>query len=678
MLSKKETLILKLLYENKHRYLTSQEVASGISVSNRTARKYLHSLNEQLEQIRMGNINAKPGHGYQLKLYDGEAFESFYLSELKNKKITQDSCIVQESKDRQYTILKHLFFDQGPVYVDHIAEELFVSRSTVSNELVEIKKQLKPYNIVLKHKSNKGIYLVGKEQSIRHFIMNYFFVSRLHDNLYTFSIYGHLLEGINIEEIVIIVLDECRENKLRLSDFIIYNLVLHIGLAVKRIKSGFKMDSSVIVDITQDLPEYQTARAIIQRIEASQGIVVPTEEAHFIALHLLSKTSSANVFKKTEYKESEIRQQLLAVLSEIDQSTGYKLHKDSILIEGLMLHFIPLFRRLQEKRTNENPLMTDIKQQYQDIYEMTVSHLNKMAIFQTYPMNENEWAYIAIHFIAAVERFCNEQKAHVLVICATGLGSSQMLKNRLERELGSKIYIEKVISYYEIVDQDLSEIDLIISSINVPTILLGVPIVTVSVLLNEQHIESINQAIAADRITKKIDNLQFRCNQTTINDRFSAFEQCVSEELFFVANEYADKTMILTEMLRRIEQKEERALKETFMKQIKLRESYSSVAFSNYLAVPHPIEPLTNAAHVAIAIQPEGFYWDQAHPNIQLVVLLSPDKFGHLNMDVISQALEPILDNREFQQAILKCTSCQSFMEILKNETPNERVVLEG
>ncbi|MFQ7236832.1 MAG: HTH domain-containing protein, partial [Enterococcus hulanensis] len=45
MLSKKETLILKLLYENKHRYLTSQEVASGISVSNRTARKYLHSLN---------------------------------------------------------------------------------------------------------------------------------------------------------------------------------------------------------------------------------------------------------------------------------------------------------------------------------------------------------------------------------------------------------------------------------------------------------------------------------------------------------------------------------------------------------------------------------------------------------------------------------------------------------
>lgn len=56
-----------------------------------------------------------------------------------------------------------------------------------------------------------------------------------------------------------------------------------------------------------------------------------------------------------------------------------------------------------------------------------------------------------------------------------------MIKNRLEREFGSRILIEKVISYYEIAEQDLSQIDLVISSINLGNIVLNAPIVNVSV-----------------------------------------------------------------------------------------------------------------------------------------------------------------------------------------------------
>ena len=70
-----------------------------------------------------------------------------------------------------------------------IADELFVSRSTISNDLVEIKKLITPYQLELQSKSNKGIFIVGNEQNIRHFIMNYFFMERLHDNLFAFSMY---------------------------------------------------------------------------------------------------------------------------------------------------------------------------------------------------------------------------------------------------------------------------------------------------------------------------------------------------------------------------------------------------------------------------------------------------------------------------------------------------------
>lgn len=217
MLSKRETQILKLLFDHKHTYLTSQEIASGIDVSNRTARKYLHLLEDALKQESLATIEAKQGNGYQLKIEDARRFDEFYLEEVKSQMASKDITTIQESNDRQYYILNRLFFEQSAVYVDAIADELFVSRSTISNDLVEIKKLITPYQIELQSKSNKGIFIVGNEQNIRHFIMNYFFMERLHDNLFAFSMYANLLEGISVEEIVIIVLDECRESQLKLS-----------------------------------------------------------------------------------------------------------------------------------------------------------------------------------------------------------------------------------------------------------------------------------------------------------------------------------------------------------------------------------------------------------------------------------------------------------------------------
>lgn len=66
-------------------------------------------------------------------------------------------------------------------------------------------------------------------------------MDRLKDNLSAFSMYTSILDNVRIAEILMIVLDECRENELHLSDFVIYNIVLHIALAIKRIQAGFKM-----------------------------------------------------------------------------------------------------------------------------------------------------------------------------------------------------------------------------------------------------------------------------------------------------------------------------------------------------------------------------------------------------------------------------------------------------
>lgn len=562
MLSKRETQILKLLFDHRHTYLTSQEIASGIDVSNRTARKYLHLLEDALKKEAVATIDAKQGNGYQLKIEDSKKFDVFYLNEVKEQSTSKDITTIQESNDRQYYILNRLFFEQSAVYVDAIADELFVSRSTISNDLVEIKKLITPYQIELQSKSNKGIFVVGNEQNIRHFIMNYFFMDRLHDNLFAFSMYANLLEGISVEEIVIIVLDECRESQLKLSDFIVYNLVLHIGLAIKRIQNGFLMDIQAPIAFDEDSIEYQTALKILARIEQAMGITFSSEEADFIALHLKNKITAKTIFQKADATEAEIRSQLLETLKAIDQDTPFDLEHDTILIDGLMIHFIPLLTRLQNNSSIENPLLEEIKSQYPDLYELTVNYFSKMPIFSSYRMTEGEWAYLAIHITAAVERYFNDQKTHVLVICATGLGSSQMIKNRLEREFGSRILIEKVISYYEIAEQDLSQIDLIISSINLGNIVLNAPIVNVSVFLGEEDIKKINHEISTKggHFNTCEENKQVEM----VEEKVELIKRSFQSELFYFADKRLTKEKVLKELIGKIEAVEQNDLQESF------------------------------------------------------------------------------------------------------------------
>lgn len=663
MLSKRETQILKLLFDHKHTYLTSQEIASGIDVSNRTARKYLHLLEDALKQESLATIEAKQGNGYQLKIEDARRFDEFYLEEVKSQMASKDITTIQESNDRQYYILNRLFFEQSAVYVDAIADELFVSRSTISNDLVEIKKLITPYQIELQSKSNKGIFIVGNEQNIRHFIMNYFFMERLHDNLFAFSMYANLLAGISVEEIVIIVLDECRESQLKLSDFIVYNLVLHIGLAIKRIQNGFFMDIQAPISFDEDSIEYQTALKILARIEHAVGITFSSEEADFIALHLKNKITAKTIFKKADATEEQIRAQLLETLKAIDQDTPFDLEHDTILIDGLMLHFIPLLTRLQNNSSIENPLLEEIKTQYPDLFELTVNYFSKMPVFRSYQVTEGEWAYLAIHITAAVERYFNEQKTHVLVICATGLGSSQMIKNRLEREFGSRILIEKVISYYEIAEQDLSHIDLVISSINLGNIVLNAPIVNVSVFLGKDDIQKINHEISSNKGSHFVAGRKESDRKELVEEQVELIERSFKPDLFYFVGEHSTKDAVLRELISKIEAVEGTDLQENFLKQLKLRESYSSVVFSEFMAVPHPIEALTKEGHVAVAVAPEGITWDKEYQNIQLVFLLSPDKFGKFEIDKVSQMLVEIMEDDTFRKALAFSDTFDNFIK---------------
>lgn len=661
MLNKKEILILDILFHKTFKYLTSKEIASEIGVSDKTSRKYIKQLNEAIDD-KIACIKSTRGHGYKLIIQNDEAFRNFYRDNFNISQSKQSVSQIEKPKERQFFLLRRLFFDNDLIYFEDLLEELYISNSTLLGDVAEMKLILKPFDLILKLSKKSGLTIIGDERNKRRFIIGYFLVDRYKNNLKSFEQISLVLTNIRLEEILIIVLDEYRNAKLKLNDTIIFNIAIHIALALKRVEEGYHIYSNTDMNELNSVEEIQTAKNIIYRLEKSRGTLLPDTEIYNIALHLKNKQSLKNLLSSQDIEESELRNQIIKGLKNMEKQTGYCYSEDSILIEGLLTHFVPFVLRIINGDKIQNPLLKEIKNNYQTFFELTKQSFSEIKVIGNNNISDDEWAYIALYIIAAHERQMNEKKPNILVICATGLGSSQMISTRLENELGSKIIIKDIISYYEITEERLKNIDLIVSSIDLSNIVFNVPIVNVSVLLNEGDIKAINNILSSNSYIE-IESRNKVFDESI--DIESIIEEYFESNLFVFSNEITNREEAIDILINKsIEQ--DNSIDKLFLKnQLNLRESFSSVVFARDVAVPHPIEGASNKSKVAVLITPGGIEWDLNNKNIKITFLLLPDRFGNQQIELVSKAILPILESQTSIDTLVSTRNYEDFKDKL-------------
>lgn len=661
MLSNKEKAILEFFVKHKSNIITSKEVADKLKLSDRTIRNYIKRLQEILLE-NGAEIIAKPGHGYTLKINHEYDFDTF-LQENGSSSIKKNELHIDDSKDRQYHILNKLLFEEDYILFDDLCDKLYVSRSTLSNDFSEIRKFIKPYNLSVVSKVKKGVCIEGYERDKRHFIMDYFF-----GNSFSISINKYVgntlfFNEVSFEEITIIVLDECRNAELKLSDYIIQNLVLHIALAIKRIKDGFKLSMFETDKSIESKEEFIVAEKILKRITSANNIEFPKEEAYYIALHLKVKCICKKLDKNEDFSDKKkIYDEFINILGEIEHDTGYLIKNDQQLINGLMTHFYQLQMRLKHKVKLENPLLTEIKENYGDILLLTKHYISNMSILKDYNVSDSEWAYICLHFMASIERYKINKKLNVLVICATGYGSGQMLSIRLKKEFGQHINIVDVVGYYEITDEKLNGIDFIISSIDLYTVVFSVPVIHVSVFLSNAEINEIKSFI--EKKTSQSVKSDESSRSMILSKKREVFEKFFSEDCFITLDKADSKENIIGKLVSMIQKYEDQDYTKIMISQIAQREYMSSVVFSRQIAVPHPAKSIAKKARVAAAILKDGIQWDEEFKDIKFIFLLSPSKIENVNLKKITSAIVSLTEKEDIQDKLLQCNHFSEFEDI--------------
>jgi transcriptional antiterminator len=121
--------------------LPQDELAQRLSVSTRTVRADITALNALLTQYGAQFILSR-GNGYQLKIDDPA------LSPCKRSSPTR--CCASPNQPGADTLSGGAFSDVGfSLKLEDLADEWFVSRATLQNDMAEVREHLQRYHLTL-------------------------------------------------------------------------------------------------------------------------------------------------------------------------------------------------------------------------------------------------------------------------------------------------------------------------------------------------------------------------------------------------------------------------------------------------------------------------------------------------------------------------------------------------
>ena len=638
-----EAILRELMGSN--RPLTGKHLAIRLDVSSRTIRDDIKVINDEL--CKQGAcIHSKRGVGYELVVDEPQRFRS-YLNQL-TKGAKQQALAPTTPENRVSYLLKHFLLSEDYTKLDDLADAIHVSKSTLQADVKEVKEKLNKYDLALASRPGYGMKLAGSELN-RRFAMSEYLFDREQispdlmwlDQLTTVS----ALDQEKLDRVWILLLEQLRVNQVTLSDIAINNLFVHIIIAYKRIKEGHH-----IALIDQDIEsiktkrEFTVAQSIVKEVEKALDVTFPKIEVIYIAIHLLgtklvSEDRSVNQEIETVMDE-KIHALTKKMLEAVEERFALGIKNDRELIIGLGLHLKPAINRYTFGMTIRNPMLTDIKNNYPLAFEAGIIAAMVLDEQLDVSIDENEVAYLALHIGAAMERKkASNRPKQCYIVCASGVGSAQLIKYRIEAAFRSQITVLGTTEYYKIKDIPFDETDFIISSVPVKEDL-PIPVIEVNAILGEKDLSKIEQYVSFEE--KSITDY-FPESNVFLDQKVSSKEEVIE----FLAD-YA-KTVD--------------DLPDDYTQLIYEREKIAPTAYGNMIAIPHPISPQTSKTFLTVCTLTKPIEW--ADRKVQFVCLLNVEKNSQEDLQDMYKILSRIVNDGKLIQKLIKSKSYHEFIQTI-------------
>ena len=580
--------IIKILL-NSVEPVSSLALSQEIGCSTKTIQNEIKEVNKELKNCEIVSIR---GIGYKI---EGNLDDI----DIKNSDLYD--------YDRVEYIIKKIInissTDKDTIKLEDLADSMYVSLSTVKNDLKEVKKILNEYNLKISSKHKQGICIEASEEDIIKFIINY---SNKVDN--SLSIKDFLNNNIieNLFSIKKILLDTLSYENMILTDDEFKNIVNYISIYLSRNN---------------------------------------TNQSDFIKEYI-KKYKSKKEKPISEDEQLLIRKAIKEFCRDLNIATSINLSHDKIFEECLFNHICNLYKRADLGINQYEITAGEIKLKYPFPFEL--GKIAKKTIEKNLNMeiSEDEVENIALHIGGALERIDKRDEKKVyktIIVCTSGVGTSMLIKSKLENIFKGKLEIIKVIPSYLIDYINVLDIDFVISTVEVN--LENVNVIKVSPMLTDKEIKLIEKYIETENVYIDLD-----------------IQNLFSSELFFKDIKAETRSQVIDIMSKKLVEKG--YIDDTMRQSYFERETIATTEIGNMVAIPHGAKGEVYENKVAIGILKEPISWEVG--KVRLVIMLALDKEKILDYEEVFSKIYKRVDSIAKVISICENKSYEKFIKLFK------------
>ncbi|MCH1965740.1 BglG family transcription antiterminator [Paraclostridium sordellii] len=581
--------IIEIL-KNSTEPINSKALATDIGCSTKTIQVEVKNINSTLEKVKIDSIR---GMGYKL------------VGDIKSVDKLENNTNYNDM-DRVSYILKQILtlYKNKTLKLENLADDMYVSLSTIKNDLKEVKDILKDYNLKIISKHKLGISLDGDIEDLKRCI--------LESNIKykDLSLEGFFTDYVklNIGNIRLEILNNLQEENIILTDYEFNNIFNYILI-------------SLSIEENKDYKSY-------------------TKD--YI-------TNYQNKFIKENNKENKekILNSIEKFTKNLKLATSIDLSNDRVFKEYLYRHIKSFCIKKDFGVNNQSIVANEIKLKYPFAFELATIAKTTLEKDLDLEIDENETANIAIHIGGALQRShenINEKSLKAIIVCASGVGTSMLIKAKLEAKFDKKIEILKVIPSYLIDYVKVLDVDFIIAT--VPVNIKDIPVINVSPFLDDKEIKIIEKFLDTGKIYYNIN-----------------LSEIFNKELFFTDLDFDNKFDVINYMSNILLQKDyiDEEMKNSYID----REKIATTEIGNMVAIPHGAKGKVFKNAVAIGILKNPIPWEIGQ--VRLVVMLCLQKESILNYEDLFSNIYKRIDSIAKVISICESKKYDKFIAMFKN-----------
>lgn len=611
-------------------YKTAAELAKMIGVSEKTVRNLIKEINAVIRE-HGAEIEAKQKYGYHLEIRD----ETLWIDFLSRSRKNSGMEVPHNANERMYYLINYLLFHKDYVKIAELSEQIYISAQTLSAVIRRVEEALLQFHIQIERRPYYGVRAKGLEFDMRCCLIRYFSMDR---GMFSRSFPVSEEELSRVFDILMEILPL---HQIRLTELSLQNLAIYLFLSRMRIQMGF---------LIEELPagtaeiyskrEYQAAQSVWRVLAAGAKACISDAELCYTAIYIAGKRNAGSSYK-TNFIITEKTDRLAVKMLESIYSTFQVEVRDNLNLRMMLnQHLLPLDIRMRYGIPVDNPILQDIKREYVMAYTMACQAASVLCEHYGRDISDNEIGWLALIFQMAVENKNMTVRLNVLIVCASGKASSQLLLSKFRREFGEYIGSIDICTIFELKTRNLADADYIFTTVTIP-FSVDVPILEIHDFIQHYELKSIKNVFQKQGM------------------RF--LHEFYQEDFFFTQMEGSTWEEVLTNLCQKISLRTQ--LPENFLEAVKKRERLGATDYGNLIAIPHPYEIVTSRNLVAAAVLKEPVMWNTNL--VQIVILVSFSSEENPDIPRFYNVTTRFMTSEAAVRALLREPGYEKFMELL-------------